>query len=91
MLVHGEEARFVYLQEADAAANEEDERNIAELLVDQIEFADVILLNKLDLVPHDVQRQALLATIRSLNPDTKVQFTTNCQVIASHFAVHTSR
>ena len=45
----------------------DDERNIAHLLVDQIEFANVILLNKTDLVPAaEVARVEELC--RSLNP-----------------------
>lgn len=70
----------VPVQDTDTAANEDDERNIAELLVDQIEFADVILLNKVDLVPDKAEKQAILAAISSLNPEAKVQFTTNCKV-----------
>ncbi|DBA81158.1 TPA: hypothetical protein ACH3X2_007121 [Trebouxia sp. C0005] len=58
----------------------EDERNVAELLLDQIEFANVILLNKQDLVADKVSRQTLLAAVRKLNPKAGVQFTTRCKV-----------
>ena len=75
------------MQETGKAANEDDERNIAELLVDQIEFADVILLNKLDLVPDKAERQTILATISSLNPTASVQFTTNCKVGPAHMTL----
>ncbi|MEU0796139.1 GTP-binding protein [Amycolatopsis sp. NPDC005961] len=46
-----------------------DERTVSDLLVDQVEFADVLLLNKTDLVP-DVDR--LVATLRRLNPAADV-------------------
>ena len=45
----------------------EDERTVVDLLVEQIEFADVILLNKTDLATPGQLRDAR-AVIRSLNP-----------------------
>ncbi|DBA77022.1 TPA: hypothetical protein ACH3X1_009610 [Trebouxia sp. C0004] len=68
------------LKEREKGVAEEDERNVAELLLDQIEFANVILLNKQDLVPDKVSRQTLLAAVRNLNPKAGVQFTTKCKV-----------
>ncbi|MEU9716801.1 GTP-binding protein [Streptomyces sp. NPDC047976] len=50
---------------------EDDERTVSDLLMDQIEFADVIVLNKLDLVgPPDVAR--LRATLSRLNPEARI-------------------
>jgi G3E family GTPase len=50
---------------------DEDEREIADLLIDQIEFANVILLNKTDLLS-PVKTLELKQVIRSLNPDAEV-------------------
>ena len=51
--------------------NDEDDRNIVDLLVDQIEFANVIVINKTDLVsPYDLEQ--LEQIIKRLNPTAKV-------------------
>lgn len=53
------------------AVGEMDEREIADLLIDQIEFANVILLNKTDLVS-DSKLQELKAVIQKFNPEAKI-------------------
>jgi G3E family GTPase len=50
---------------------ENDERTVSDLLMDQIEFADVIVLNKLDLVDAPAADR-LRATLTRLNPAAKV-------------------
>ncbi|KPC71855.1 GTP-binding protein [Streptomyces coelicoflavus] len=50
---------------------EGDERTVSDLLMDQIEFADVIVLNKLDLVD-TASADRLLATLARLNPAARV-------------------
>jgi G3E family GTPase len=59
------------LQETTESLGEEDERSVADLLVDQIEFADVILISKTDLASsEDVGR--LTAIIKTLNTHARV-------------------
>ena len=58
---------------------EDDDRSIAHLLIDQVEFADVILLNKSDLVS-DKEMQTLYGIIRSLNRDAKIVESTRCRI-----------
>ncbi|TXD00238.1 GTP-binding protein [Streptomyces sp. ISID311] len=50
---------------------EDDERTVSDLLMDQVEFADVIVLNKLDLVGED-ETDRLTATLARLNPSARI-------------------
>ncbi|WP_180685636.1 GTP-binding protein [Streptomyces gossypiisoli] len=50
---------------------EDDERTVSDLLIDQVEFADVIVLNKLDLVDA-ATADRLRATLTRLNPAARV-------------------
>ncbi|MEM7754404.1 MAG: zinc metallochaperone GTPase ZigA [Planctomycetota bacterium] len=59
--------------------SDEDERSIADLLTDQVEFADVILVNKCDLVGEEELRE-VEAMIRTLNADAKLIRTVNSEV-----------
>ena len=68
-----------YLNETAESLGEEDERSVADLLIDQIEFADVILISKSDLVAEGEVRR-LEAVINSLNPDARVIATDNGDV-----------
>ena len=60
------------LQERGESLGEADERTVTDLLVDQVEFADVIVLNKLDLVTQDRARQ-VETVLRALNPGAQLQ------------------
>lgn len=50
---------------------ENDRRSVVDLLIDQIEFCDVLVLNKTDLI-NDAQREKLTAILRSLNSRAKI-------------------
>ena len=50
---------------------EEDERSITDLLIEQVEFADVILLSKIDLIA-SAERDELLAILRRLNSHAEI-------------------
>jgi G3E family GTPase len=60
-----------YLQDAGESLGEDDERSVADLLVDQVEFADVILISKTDLVNNDDVTR-LTAILKSLNTHANV-------------------
>ena len=59
------------LMDRDLTNMENDYRTIVNLLTDQIEFASVIILNKLDLIAPE-QAHVLEAIIKKLNPSAKV-------------------
>jgi G3E family GTPase len=67
------------LRERGTAVGEEDERTIVDLLVDQVEFANVILINKVDLVSEE-DRRRIRSMIGALNPKAKVYETTNSEI-----------
>ena len=64
-----DEAKF--LQDTDESLGEEDERSVADLLVDQVEFADIILISKIDLIkPEEFQK--LKSVIQTLNTRAQI-------------------
>lgn len=69
-----------FMQDFQAAENlasrgetlgEEDERAITDLLVEQVEFADVILISKIDLISHE-DRLELIAILGRLNAQAEI-------------------
>ncbi len=61
------------------AVGEEDERTIVDLLSDQVDFSDVILVNKTDLVsPEELHK--VHGMIRALNPQAVIHDTVNSGV-----------
>ena len=68
-----------FLKDQGESLGEEDERTLVDLLVEQIEFANVIILNKVDLVSAE-ELETVKAIIRGLNAKAKVIETTLSQV-----------
>jgi len=50
---------------------EDDERSISDLLIEQVEFADVLLLSKIDMISQH-EREELTAILRSLNARAQI-------------------
>lgn len=68
-----------YLQETGESLGDEDERSVADLLVDQVEFADLILISKSDLAQaKDIER--LTAILKTLNTTAQIISTAHGQV-----------
>lgn len=70
------------LTEADLQATEEDERTIADLLVDQVEFADIIYVTKADLVSEEHYR-ATVALLHRMNPRARIEKLVHGRIVAS--------
>ena len=68
-----------YLKDRNLTDIEGDERTIVNLLTDQVEFANIILLNKTDLVSESDLRN-LYDIIHKLNPDAKIIPTSHSKV-----------
>jgi G3E family GTPase len=59
------------LRGRNVALSGEDERGVADLLVEQIEFANVLAISKLDLVSSE-QAERLESMLRHLNPEARI-------------------
>ena len=68
-----------FLKDKGESLGKSDERTLVDLLVDQIEFANVILLNKIDLISDD-ELKTVKAIIRGLNYEAKIIETKSSQV-----------
>lgn len=61
------------------ATDELDTREVVDLLIDQIEFANVIVLNKIDLIDKESALE-LKAVLQKLNPGAKIIESTHSQI-----------
>jgi G3E family GTPase len=69
-----------FLKDRGEVVGEEDERSLVGLLVEQIEFADVVILNKTDIAkPHEVELAKSI--IRALNADARIIETDHGKVV----------
>ncbi|KAF0135677.1 MAG: cobalamin synthesis protein P47K [Xanthobacteraceae bacterium] len=69
-----------FLRDRGQTTGTEDERTLADLLTDQIEFADVVIVNKIsDVTPE--QQNLVLKVVRGLNPDARVITTDFAKVV----------
>ncbi|MEP5729544.1 MAG: GTP-binding protein [Sulfitobacter sp.] len=76
-----------FLRDRGETMGEEDDRTLVDLLTDQIEFADVVILNKVDDAgPEKVD--AARKIIRSLNADTEI-IETNQSVVSAEKILNT--
>jgi G3E family GTPase len=59
------------LNQRGVALSEEDDRDLVQLLVEQVEFANVLVVSKVDLVAPERVRE-LTALLRNLNPEARI-------------------
>ncbi|MDO6385929.1 zinc metallochaperone GTPase ZigA [Uliginosibacterium sp. 31-12] len=59
------------LQDRGESLGEEDERSVVDLLIEQVEFCDVIVLNKIDLISAE-ERHELYGILKKFNPRARI-------------------
>ncbi|MDG5214401.1 GTP-binding protein, partial [Staphylococcus aureus] len=67
------------LMDRDQSVDETDERSIADLLIDQVEFCDVLIINKIDLISEE-ELAKLEKVLSALQPTAKIIKTINSEV-----------
>ncbi|KAL3931453.1 MAG: hypothetical protein SGARI_004203, partial [Bacillariaceae sp.] len=72
------------LDKSTPEGEKEGEKSISNLLIEQVEFADVILLNKTDLVDSEEQLEKTKKLIKSLNPNAKLFNTKYSKIDLKH-------
>ncbi|MFC3863878.1 zinc metallochaperone GTPase ZigA [Alcaligenes aquatilis] len=60
------------IQSRGESLGEDDARTVVDLLIEQIEFCDVLVLNKIDLIS-EPERERLMAILNSLNPRARIE------------------
>lgn len=60
------------IQSRGESLGEEDARTVVDLLIEQIEFCDVLVLNKIDLIS-EPECERLMAILNSLNPRARIE------------------
>lgn len=68
-----------FLRDGEESLGDDDDRSLVDLLVEQIEFANVILLNKIDLISEQ-ELEIVRSVIKGLNAKAKIIETTLSQV-----------
>ncbi len=68
-----------FLKDRGESTGEEDERTLVDLLVEQMEFANIIVVNKCDLVSED-QLDIVTRIIKALNPEARIIYTDHGKV-----------
>jgi G3E family GTPase len=69
----------MFLKDIGESLGEDDERSLVNLLVDQIEFANVVIVNKASLIDKE-ELQQVISVIKGLNPTARLRITDYAQV-----------
>ncbi|MCA9011775.1 MAG: GTP-binding protein [Planctomycetaceae bacterium] len=77
------------LRDRGLARDDNDDRDVVRVLIDQIEFANVILVNKTDLVSDDISGQ-IRSVLQRLNPEARVMSISHGNV-SPHEVIRTQR